>query len=232
MKVIQWSAILLLFILMGAGFGTADTLSDSMDQENWWNGTWISEEYSITIFQNGSLIAGSYEPDDPMIRDPGMLKGTLSDDKRVFSGIWTESGPFEVVLAEDNMSYSGTGGVKSDDSGDEAVTYSILRTRMGDISDPDNLWTGEWDNERGTQTMTQNGTIVTGSYIPYSLDEDEPGLIEGVVSDDGRELSATWYEAGLFTFTISTDGLYFNGTYGTDLSDSAVFDSWNATKVI
>ena len=80
--------------------------------------------------------------------------------------------------------------------------------------------------------LTQNGTIVTGTYIPYSLDEDEPGLIEGVVSDDGRKLSATWYEAGPFTFTLSDDGLFFNGTYGTDLSDSAIIDFWNATKVI
>lgn len=230
MKVKVWLPMLLLF-LTGTGFCVA-AVSDTMQQENVWNGTWISEAYTITIFQDGALIAGSYEPDDPMIRDPGMLKGTLSDDGTTFSGIWTETGPFHVTLAEDNMPYSGTGGVKPDVPDEEAFSYAILRNRSGDIVDPDNLWTGQWDNERGTQTLTQNGTIVTGTYTPYSIDEDEPGLIEGEVSDDGRELTATWYEAGPFTFTLSDDGLYFNGTYGTDLSDSAETNFWNATKVV
>jgi len=199
--------------------------------QNSWNGSWTSEDFTLLILQNGSSIAGSYTPDNITARDPGLLKGSLSEDGRTFSGIWSESGTFSFILADDGKSFSGAGTVNQEGIAEEPFTYTINGTREGAIADAENTWTGTWKTGSKTYSLTQNGTALSGSYIPFDPETDEPGLMDGVVSDDGRIMKGTWVESGTFHFVLSDDGLAFNGTYTTELTDLAITDTWNGRKI-
>lgn len=227
------TGLVVLLMITGVCIGSAEKVTDEIGApQNSWNGSWMSEIYTLLILQNGSSIAGSYEPMDIMTRDPGLLKGTLSEDGNTFFGIWSESGSVSLTLSEDNLSFSGTGAVNQEGKADEPFAYTKTGSRIDAIQSLGNPWSGTWETERNTYTLIQNGTVLTGSYVPLSPDNDEPGLIEGVVSDDNRELTGTWIESGNFSFTQSDNGENFVGTYGSDLSDSAVIDFWNGTKIL
>jgi len=195
-----------------------------------WNGSWVSKEYHLLILQNGTSIVGSYEPKDIENRDPGVLKGTLSDDGRTFSGIWSESGTISLIMSDDMMSFSGTGSV---DQNSNLTPFEYTRTgnRTSEGILQENPWSGTWDTIHNTYTLLQNGTTLSGTYIPKNPDADEPGFIEGRISDNGKILNGSWFESGTFTFRISDDGKRFNGTYTHSLSNSAINDTWNAEKI-
>ena len=232
MKTLILAGLVMILLLWSTSMVSAEqkTGTDILTQ-NSWNGSWASDEYSLLILQNGSFIAGSYTPDNITARDPGLLKGTLSEDGSIFSGIWSESGTFSFILADDGKSFSGTGTVNQEGITEEPFTYTINGTREGAIADAQNTWTGTWKTRSKTYTLTQNGTTLSGSYVPFDLDSDEPGLIDGIVTEDGRILKGTWVESGNFKFILSDDGLEFDGTYTTELTDSAVTDTWNGRKI-
>lgn len=212
--------------------GSAEQIPDEKNySENIWNGTWASEYYTLLIRQNGSEITGWYEPKDLKLYDPGLLNGSISAEGKIFSGMWIESGPLRIIQSGDGMSYSGSGGIRSDAKLNESGTYTASGTRMESSFDPEKIWAGTWKTERTLNTWVQNGTSITGSYQPLAGIEDEPGLFEGTASENGKTLSGTWIETGNFSFTLSEDNSVFNGTYGWGLNASAGTDFWNGTKL-
>lgn len=78
---------------------------------------------------------------------------------------------------------------------------------------------------------------MTGTYEPIIetvIDLVEPGIIEGVLSDDGKVFTGTWKEEGKVRFILSDDGLSFNGTYGygdTEIIEGSDLYNWNATRI-
>lgn len=232
MKTLFLAGLVILILLWSTSMVSAEqkTGIDVLTQ-NSWNGSWMSDEYLLLILQNGSSIAGSYTPDNITALDPGLLKGTLSEDGSIFSGIWSESGTISLILADDGKSFSGAGTVNQEGITAEPLTYTINGAREGPIADAQNPWTGTWKTGSKTYTLTQNGTALSGSYVPFDPETDEPGLIDGIISEDGKILKGTWVESGNFKFIISDDRLAFNGTYTTELTDSAVTDTWNGRKI-
>ncbi len=213
--------------------GTADQAPGVINQsEKIWNGTWESEGYSLYIQQSDSEIKGYYEPFNISSQDPGLLEGVLSSDGRVFSGTWSETGPIAFVLTSDKLSYTGAGNVRPDASLNSSGSYATIGTRMESSFDPEQLWNGSWKTDRVINTFIQNGVTVTGSYAPLPDTGDEPGTFTGTVSEDGTTLFGNWSESGNFSFTISKDDRYWNGTYDMAQNSSAGADSWNATKVL
>ncbi|MBN1166387.1 MAG: hypothetical protein JXA44_04560 [Methanospirillaceae archaeon] len=201
------------------------------DAENPWNGTWISQFYTLSIQQNGSEIAGSYVPFDLDTYDAGLLTGSLSDDTRTFFGVWTESGFVNGTLSEDKNSFAGV--ISNNPAGDmnDPYAYPKTVTRTGNGFDPDNPWSGTWESKRKSYVLVQSGTIVTGTHEPLPGIEDEPGIFEGTVSDDKRSASLKWLESGSFSFTLSDDGSYYNGTFTVDRDPDTESNYWNATRI-
>jgi hypothetical protein len=223
-------AMMIFVVLLVSGV-TANEVSDQgISSDTWWNGSWMSDYFTLLILQNGSSIAGSYEPFDITVYDPGLLKGSLSEDNTVFSGVWTETGKISLILADDEMSFSGTGTVIQTD-GQKPFTYTKTGTRIGEDYQKEIPWNGSWKTESNTYSLMQNGSVVSGTYIPLSLDADEPGFIEGTVTEDGKELKGTWVESGNFSFKISDNKQFFNGTYGIEHPEQAITDFWNGTKI-
>ena len=226
------AGVLLVFAILMVNGVYAEKMADQgTNSDTWWNGTWMSEYYTLLFLQNGSSIAGSYEPVDINTWDPGLLKGSLSEENSVFSGIWTESGTVSLILSDDGMSFSGTGGVNQAGSQEKPFTYTNTGTRVGEDFQKEIPWNGTWKTERNTYTLIQNGSLVSGTYTPLLMDEDEPGLIEGTVSEDGKEMTGSWVESGNFSFSISENKMSFNGTYGVDRTEPAFVDYWNGTKI-
>ena len=57
--------------------------------------------------------------------------------------------------------------------------------------------------------ITQNESGIGGAYVPYDLDEFDPGRLEGNLSDDGKTFSGIWIETGSNTYTLSDDKMSF-----------------------
>jgi len=209
----------------------AGSAAQAPDTVNTWNGTWKDDVYTIFIQQNGTEIAGYYIPFDPEAYDAGMLEGTLSEDQKTFSGVWIESGLQESTLSDDGMSFNGTGTTNPVGSFTEPQTYETTGTRVGTPVDPDNLWTGSWQTPRKVYHLTQEGTTISGTNEPLPETEDEPGVFEGTVSEDGKIVSLEWIESGNFTFILSDDGMSWNGTYTEVVDPAAELLPWNATRI-
>jgi len=228
MRIIPVREVMVVLILLLLCAGSAALVPDA---ENMWNGTWTDETYTIFIQQNGTEIAGNYIPFDLETYDAGLLEGTLSEDQKTFSGVWIESGLQEATLSEDGMSFSGTGSTNPVGTLTEPRTYEATGTRVGTPTDPDNLWSGTWETPRKIYNLTQDGTTISGTNEPLPETDDEPGVFKGTVSEDGNTMSVEWVESGNFTFILSDDGIFWNGTYTDLLDPSAELFPWNATKM-
>ena len=232
MRIFFGAGALLIGVLLLVSAGTADQVSSTSTQSGTvWNGTWESIGYTLFIQQNQSAIGGEYEPLNISELDPGLFEGAVSADGMVFSGTWTESGRNELVLADDQMSYTGTGSVRPEGSLTGPGSYAVTGNRVESSFDPVERWNGTWKTNLTISTFIQNGTHVTGSYEPLSGLNDEPGLFDGNVSPDGKTLTGTWLESGNFSFHVSENGLFWNGTYDIARYPSAGSDVWNATKL-
>lgn len=233
MRLVKATGIIIIMVsLFFLYAGSAEELFEvDLQGENLWNGSWVSNDDIIFIQQNSSEISGSYVPKDLVTHDPGLLEGKVSEDGKTFSGKWIDSGVMLLNLSSDNMSFSGIGVIDPVGSMEEPYTYERNGTRNEVPSDPDNLWTGIWTTPKKTYNLTQNGTVITGIHQPISSEEDEPGLFEGTVSEDGRSVTLNWVEEGNFSFNLSEDGSAFTGNYTFTLDPSSESAVWNGTKI-
>lgn len=230
MKAILASGGIILVVLCLICFGSAEETADSAQALYPWNGIWETDSYFMTITQNESVVAAIYEPKEGIPVDMGVIEGTLSADGKTFSGTWTETGPITYTMSDDAMEYTGIIGVSLNGAVINPNTSTTVATRSLPSFDPDQIWTGTWNADRYTVILVQNGARVTGTYTPLASVNDEPGVLEGMVSEDGRSLPATWREGGNFSFTLSADGSYFNGTYTWQPGLDAESDSWNGIR--
>lgn len=223
---------LLLFITLLFGFlaSAEEVVLKDTSSENIWNGTWTGTNFTIYIEQDNSGITGEYEPMDPQLIDPGMLEGNVSEDRKTYSGVWIESGSALQTLSDDNMSFTINGSVNPYGTLSDPLYFLSNATRIGEISDPENPWTGNWTTERKLYVFTQDGTSVSGSNQPLSGINDESATLEGTLSDDRRIYTGNWTETGIFSFVISDDGSTFNATIHESLDPSSNADIITFTK--
>lgn len=188
-----------------------------------WSGTWNCGVNTLNLTQDGTLVSGLYEkPKDMIVLN---IEGNVSEDGKTLSGNWSNSGKIEFVLSDDGKTFNGT--YISEHMSD--IAYNSDSTWNGTLSseaDPENPWSGSWDAGMNTFTnLSQEDNSVQGSYIsPGGI----PMVIEGTLSEDGKVLTGTYSDSGLFVFTLSEDGNIFNGTFGYG-SDSTM-RNWNGTR--
>lgn len=223
----SWIAVIALFIM---GVGSADVISG-------WNGTWLSENFELTIVQtDDGRVTGTYLPFDPMSGDPGVIDGSIGADGKNLSGVWTETGTCSFILSDDEQFFNGT--YDSEDANGKKNEAGWNGTRISSEESDETGWTGRWISDVDIVHLVQNGSVVTGTYEPIHtavIDLVEPGTIEGTLSGDGKVFTGTWKESGGILFTLSDDSLFFNGTYrygDTDLVGGSDTYHWNATRIV
>ncbi|NLV27211.1 MAG: hypothetical protein GXY48_08625 [Methanomicrobiales archaeon] len=82
-------------------------------------------------------------------------------------------------------------------------------------SDPiENAWNGTWESEYYILLIYQNGTAISGSYEPKDSTLYDPGLLKGMLSEDGKTFSGIWTESGPLSVVLSDDGMSISGSYG------------------
>ncbi|HWQ63895.1 MAG TPA: hypothetical protein VN429_05720 [Methanospirillum sp.] len=99
--------------------------------------------------------------------------------------------------------------------------YSYNASRIGEIIDPKNPWTGNWVTEKKSYNLTQNGSHLSGVNEPLTNVNDEVGSLSGTISENGTVYTGNWTEKGRFTFVMADDGLSYNATITKSLDPNA-----------
>ncbi|MBN1166388.1 MAG: hypothetical protein JXA44_04565 [Methanospirillaceae archaeon] len=92
-----------------------------------------------------------------------------------------------------------------------ALTFSSI-VSAEQTGNAEGLWNGTWISEDYTFFYTQNGSIITGIYLPFDTDTNEAGSVEGAVSEDFMTHSGIWIETGGINLSLSEDGMFLSGT--------------------
>ena len=213
-----WTSLsLFLLILLGSGIAFAEDNTTGTERSGAdWNGTWQSELFTMTFTQQDEVVTASYIAMNPETEITGTLNGTLSEDGKVLTGIWSETGKFESIASEDNTSFSSNLG------------YSGT---FADFIGNGTLWNGEWKSDSFLMNLSQDGSKITGTVQYYLDDGTEIGTLTGNLSDDGKTVIGTWDETGAMKLAISEDGGMFNGTYSFENIEPKPADTWNATRI-
>jgi len=210
--------IIVLSILLSVNCALAESNDfSSSDNETPWTGVWQSMRYYETLTQVGNEVSGPYVPFDSSVNDIGVINGTISDNASVVTGTWSESGDITLTPSDDNSTM------------DVVWAYDTLEHFIK--SDGDTSLDGTWNSENLTLSLDSEGTEVSGIYSSLLENSNVGGYFNGTISLDGTEITGTFVEEGDFTFIISDDGSYFNGTYtyGSDMAKED--DTWNAIRV-
>jgi hypothetical protein len=211
----QKSILACIIILMIASIG----ICSAEEMKKGFNGTWINYDNVLVLSGDGQNIIGTFDKNDGSVLD---MTGILSDDGKVVNGTWVTEGKFTFILSDDDMSFNGTYGYIANDTIEGIPATVYVREDNASI-EKDARWNGTWTFENGTWAnntgilfLIQNGNNVTGR----EESGDVTTIIQGTVSDDGKVLSGDWNLTGLYSFTISEDESFFNGTfgYGSDIS--------------
>jgi hypothetical protein len=112
----------------------------------------------------------------------------------------------------------------------EPFHYTTNATRIGEIVDPENPWTGNYVSEWKTYNITQDGHVVTGINEPLADIDDNSGVMNGTISEDGMSYTGTWIEKGGYTFVMAEDGLSINATVSKSLESDAVVEQMTFSK--
>lgn len=231
MKIFRIAALLIFLAFICVCTGSAiQAAGTGQTSEYIWNGTWSAPDYTVYINQDASGITGEYVPFDLVSLDPGTLEGSVSDDGRTYSGEWIENGSNIYTLSDDKMSFAING--SSDPHGPMTgpAYYTSNATRVGDMVDPENPWSGSWITKKKTYNLTQKGTTLTGTNQPLPGVNDNPGVLEGIVSEDGRTYAGYWTEKGRFTFVMSDTGSFFNATMSKGPDPAAIIELMTFSK--
>lgn len=105
---------------LGYNGTTENYIGNSSD----WTGDWKSDTYSLNLHQNGMNISGTIQNFDTNSSETGVVAGILSDDEKIVSGTWTESGTFYYNLSNNGSFFNGT------------FTFD------NQVSRPDDTWNG------------------------------------------------------------------------------------------
>lgn len=195
-----------------------------------WNGTWSNPDYTMYFLQNQSGISGEYVPTDLTLLDPGRLEGNVTDDGKTFSGIWIETGTNTYTLSDDKMSFTISGFADPYGSMNKPAGYSYNASRIGEIIDSKNPWTGNWMTDKKSYHLTQNGTHLSGVNEPLTNVNDEVGNLSGTISENGSVYTGNWTEKGKFTFDLVEDGSLFNATITKNLDPNGFVEHMVFTK--
>ncbi|WP_319580249.1 hypothetical protein [uncultured Methanospirillum sp.] len=190
-----------------------------------WNGTWSTPDYTMYIIQNQSGIGGEYVPRDLDLLDPGWFEGNLSEDGRTFTGVWIETGSNTYTLSDDKMSFTINGSADIHGPMTEPAYYNSNATRIGEIMDSANPWSGNWASQKKSYNLTQNGKFLSGINMPLTNVNDENGTLSGVVSDDGTIYTGNWTEIGGLTLVMSENGTSFDATITKSLDPKAFVEN-------
>ena len=222
MRFLSFTAVFAVSLLLLISSGYAEQSSSNESPTDLiWNGTWACSNHYFHLEQNPEGITGWYEPKNQNVTDTGLLDGSIDETGMNYSGIWTESGTVNLTLSPDNASYSGIATTNPLGTMTEPAVHTADATRIGDVTDPENLWTGEWETPRKVYTYLQNGSTITGFNTLMPGVMDQPGTFEGTVSEDGRTIIGNWTETGTFNFTMTDGYSAFNATYHETLDPKA-----------
>ena len=231
MKIVGIISIVLLFSMLCMGFVSAEQAHETTAASEYiWNGTWSTQNYSIYITQDASGISGAYVPVDLESFDPGRLEGNLSADGKTYSGIWVETGSHTNTFSDDLMSFSISGYTDPQGPMTEPAHYTSNATRVGEIVDQAHPWTGNFVSARKTYNITQDGNAVTGINEPLPGIDDNAGVANGTVSEDGKSFTGTWIEKGRFTFVMADDGTSMDVTITKGLEPGAQEEHWTFSR--
>lgn len=75
----------------------------------------------------------------------------------------------------------------------------------GTSSDVQPSWSGKWQSLLYIETLIQNETSVTGTYIPIESTLNDNGIINGTITNNGSILEGTWTEKGDIKINILND---------------------------
>lgn len=224
-----------------------------------WTGEWDTSYGALVLTQNGNTVTGTYPHDSGKITATAagnMLYGSWAESPSYAPP--NDSGDFEFVMSDNGMSFIGHSRYGSTDSwrswtgnrvsGDPAAPTSTTPGTPPSSSGADPIptnslegadlnavgnynWSGKWeDTVYGELIITQNGSIVTGTY-PH-----DSGKVTATAA--GNMLYGTWAEApsytppndgGDFEFVMSEDGMSFIGhsRYGSN----DVWRTWNGKRL-
>jgi hypothetical protein len=85
------------------------------------------------------------------------------------------------------------------------LTCIVSAESNATISKTQPSWSGEWQSLLYTQTLVQNETHVTGTYVPIESTLKDNGIINGTLTNNGSILEGTWTEKGDITFNVLND---------------------------
>ena len=72
------------------------------------DGIWNSENHTMSLYQENSVVYGSYVSLDPLTGESGYITGTISEDGKKCNGTFVESGNITFTLNEDRKFFNGT----------------------------------------------------------------------------------------------------------------------------
>jgi len=116
----------------------------------------------------------------------------------------------------------------------------VAETNNTGVSDSPASWNGTWESLLYQEIFIQNGTTVTGTYLPISSDLKDGGTIIGSISENRSILTGTWKEIGDVKLTLSDDNKTLDSRWAysdEDISlsklygDEAVDGIWNSENM-
>lgn len=107
-------------------------------------------------------------------------------------------------------------------------------------SDIQPSWSGVWESLLYTETLEQNKTNVTGTYVPFTNSLKDNGIINGTLTNNGSRLTGSWTETGDVLFNVSNDNSTLDGVwaYSDEVQQFLKMDSnndidgtWNSSSL-
>jgi hypothetical protein len=80
------------------------------------------------------------------------------------------------------------------------------------------------------KTGITSQVVLTGINEPLADIDDNSGVMNGTISEDGMSYTGTWIEKGGYTFVMAEDGLSINATISKSLESDAVVEQMTFSK--
>lgn len=194
-----------LFLIVSL-FLAVTTTADNDTAENDFIGVWTDANYTFTVVQEGSGIVLTGIPFDEESYFPMKLTGMISDNKTRLITNKNMTGTMEIQMSEDQMELEGFQSFDPVIPSETPFTISYNSTRNGTMMQTDAVWAGDWIVDNMVMTLNQTGEDISGFF--HVINEPESKVyVNGVVSDDGRNISLNWTFAEYVNFTLSDDGM-------------------------